>query len=307
MDEPAGITVKEGTAFSELALPKEVTVTLDDGTSRQLPAEWSEEGYDKDTPGEYTLTGMLTLGDDILNPQGMTASVTVTVVSSVWDRLDAVISSAQSKDPEDYTEESWSAVQEALDAALKVKDAADADDQAAAEAADALEQAIEDLVRDVDRTRLESSISGLEKRTEIKELEDLVSQAEKLDPSLYTEDSWNAMTAELNKARAVLISADEDSVKEAVSGLKAAVEALEKADQPQQPDTGGAGDEGNTGDGSGTASSGGSGTSQDGGAGSGQQAAVRTGDPVRAGWLLALTGTAFAAAAGALVWKKRNR
>ena len=74
-----------------------------------------------------------------------------------------------------------------LDAALKVKDAADVDDQAAEEAADALEQAIEGLVRDVDRTRLESSISGLEKRTVIKELEDLVSQAEKLDPSLYTE------------------------------------------------------------------------------------------------------------------------
>lgn len=352
VEEPAGITVKEGTAFSELTLPEQVTVTLDDGTSRQLPAEWSEEGYDKDTPGEYTLTGTLTLGDDILNPQGMTASLTVTVVSSVWERLDAAISSAQSKDPEDYPEESWSAVQEALDAALKVKDAADADDQAAEEAADALEQAIEGLVRDVDRTRLEnaldtagnlletelenhytseswnalkeayeaaskvcadhganqdmidraageleSSISGLEKRTVIKELEDLVSQAEKLDPSLYTEDSWNAMTAELNKARAVLISADadEDSVKEAVSGLKAAIDALKAADQTQQPDTGGAGDEGNTGDG-------GSGPAQD---GSGQQSAVQTGDPVHAAWLLALLGTAFAAAV--LAWKKKKR
>lgn len=238
-----------------------------------------------------------------------------------------------------------------LDAALKVKDAADVDDQAAEEAADALEQAIEGLVRDVDRTRLESaldtagdlletelekhytseswnalkeayeaaskvcadhgadqdmidraagelesSISGLEKRTVIKELEDLVSQAEKLDPSLYTEDSWNAMTAELNKARAVLISADadEDSVKEAVSGLKAAIDALKAADQTQQPDTGGAGDEGNTGDGD-------SGPAQD---GSGQQSAVQTGDPVHAAWLLALLGTAFAAAV--LAWKKRN-
>lgn len=289
VEEPAGITVKEGTAFSELTLPEEVTATLDDGTSRQLPAEWSEEGYDKDTPGEYTLTGTLALGDDILNPQGMTASLTVTVVSSVWERLDAAISSAQSKDPEDYTEESWSAVQEALDAALKVKDAADVDDQAAEEAADALEQAIEGLVRDVDRTRLESSISGLEKRTVIKELEDLVSQAEKLDPSLYTEDSWERGQTALDAARAVL--ADPDA---AQADCDNAQEALEEAMDALEYLPGGAGDEGNTGDG-------GSGPAQD---GSGQQSAVQTGDPVHAAWLLALLGTAFAAAV--LAWKKRN-
>lgn len=423
VEEPAGITVKEGTAFSELTLPEQVTVTLDDGTSRQLPAEWSEEGYDKDTSGEYTLTGTLTLGDDILNPQGMTASVTVTVVSSVWERLDAAISSARSKDPEDYTEESWSAVQEALEAALKVKDTEDADDQAAEEAAEALEQAVSALVRDVDRTGLESalesaadiletemeghytseswealeeayeaalkidadnsadqdmvdraagelenSISSLEKRTEIKELEDLVSKAEKLDPSLYTEESWNAMTAELNKARAVLLSADadEDTVKGAVQNLTAAIDALKAAGQPQEPDTealkesikkaesldrtkytedswervqtaldaaravladpdaaqadcdsaqealeeamdaleylpGGAGDAGNAGN-----SGSGSGPAQDSGSGSGQQGAVQTGDSVHAGRLLAVLGTAFAAAAAVLVRKKRN-
>lgn len=171
-----------------------------------------------------------------------------------------------------------------LDAALKVKDAADVDDQAAEEAADALEQAIEGLVRDVDRTRLESaldtagdlletelekhytseswnalkeayeaaskvcadhgadqdmidraagelesSISGLEKRTVIKELEDLVSQAEKLDPSLYTEDSWERVQTALDAARAVLADpdaaqADCDNAQEA---LEEAMDALE--------------------------------------------------------------------------------
>lgn len=176
-----------------------------------------------------------------------------------------------------------------LDAALKVKDAADVDDQAAEEAADALEQAIEGLVRDVDRTRLESSISGLEKRTEIKELEDLVSQAEKLDPSLYTEDSWERVQTALDAARAVL--ADPDATQ---ADCDNAQEALEEAMDALEYLPGGAGDEGNTGDG-------GSGPAQD---GSGQQSAVQTGDPVHAAWLLALLGTAFAAAV--LAWKKRN-
>lgn len=231
-----------------------------------------------------------------------------------------------------------------LDAALKVKDAADVDDQAAEEAADALEQAIEGLVRDVDRTRLESaldtagdlletelekhytseswnalkeayeaaskvcadhgadqdmidraagelesSISGLEKRTVIKELEDLVSQAEKLDPSLYTEDSWERVQTALDAARAVL--ADPDA---AQADCDNAQEALEEAMDALEYLPGGAGDEGNTGDG-------GSGPAQD---GSGQQSAVQTGDPVHAAWLLALLGTAFAAAV--LAWKKRK-
>lgn len=231
-----------------------------------------------------------------------------------------------------------------LDAALKVKDAADVDDQAAEEAADALEQAIEGLVRDVDRTRLksaldtagdlletelekhytseswnalkeayeaaskvcadhgadqdmidraagelESSISGLEKQTVIKELEDLVSQAEKLDPSLYTEDSWERVQTALDAARAVL--ADPDA---AQADCDNAQEALEEAMDALEYLPGGAGDEGNTGDG-------GSGPAQD---GSGQQSAVQTGDPVHAAWLLALLGTAFAAAV--LAWKKRN-
>ena len=185
-----------------------------------------------------------------------------------------------------------------------MKDAADVDDQAAEEAADALEQAIEGLVRDVDRTRLksaldtagdlletelESSISGLEKRTVIKELEDLVSQAEKLDPSLYTEDSWERVQTALDAARAVL--ADPDA---AQADCDNAQEALEEAMDALEYLPGGAGDEGNTGDG-------GSGPAQD---GSGQQSAVQTGDPVHAAWLLALLGTAFAAAV--LAWKKRN-
>lgn len=360
------ITVKEGTNFGEISLPDQITVKLDDGTEKELPVKWSEEGYKPDVPGEYTLTGVISVGEDILNPQNITASVSVTVVSSVWERLDAAIISAQEKDPGDYTQESWGAVQAALDTALEVKHAQKPSDQDAEKAAEALEKALSALVRDVDKTvlgeRMEAAedilenelenhytaeswsalkeacekaeqiykdsladqseidqaaeevkrcLEGLEKRPEIKELEALVQAAGELDKELYTEESWNEMSAVLNDARSVLLStnADERTVREAAEALSLAMERLQEAGQPEKP---GQTDPGNTGD-AGTGGEDQNGGQNNGaqnggsdGSGGGSQQAVRTGDPIHAAGMLVLAGAAFAAAMTAVIWKKKK-
>ena len=139
----------------------------------------------------YTLNGEITVGEDLLNPQNVTASVTVTVVSSVWERLDAAISSAREKDPEDYTQVSWDAVQKALDAAQAVKNAQQPNDQDAENAATALEQALDALVRDVDKTVLLENLETAEKILE-NELE-----------NHYTAESWKALADVYEEAERV--------------------------------------------------------------------------------------------------------
>ena len=367
--EIPGITVKEGTEFADLGLPERVTAKLDDGTAKELSVKWLEDGYQADVPGKYTLNGEITVGEDLLNPQNVTASVTVTVVSSVWERLDAAISSAREKDPEDYTQESWDAVQKALDAAQAVKNAQQPNDQDAENAATALEQALNALVRDVDKTvllenletaekilenelenhytaeswkaladvyeeaervyadndadqtvidqaaeKLKGCLEGLEKRPEIEELEALVQEAGELDKELYTEESWNNMTAALNNARAVLLSenADEETVKDAAEALRSALEALQEAGEPEEPggsDPGDTDDTGNGGpdQGSGDPNDGNQNSgAQDNGSGHGEQEAVQTGDPIHAFGMTALAGMVSAVVLAAVIWKKKR-
>ena len=74
-----GITVEHGTAFEKIGLPESITVTLDDGTTAEIPVTWSADGYDGNKAGEYVLTGTLTIDETMTNSQGLTASVTVTV------------------------------------------------------------------------------------------------------------------------------------------------------------------------------------------------------------------------------------
>ena len=309
------------------------------------------------------------MGEALLNPQNVTASVTVTVVSSVWERLDAAISSAREKDPEDYTQESWDAVQKALDAAQAGKNAQQPNDQDAENAATALEQALDALVRDVDKTvllenletaekilenelenhytaeswkaladvyeeaervyadndadqtvidqaaeKLKGCLEGLEKRPEIEELEALVQEAGELDKELYTEESWNNMTAALNNARAVLLSenADEETVKDAAEALRSALEALQEAGEPEEPggsDPGDTDDTGNGGpdQGSGDPNDGNQNSgAQDNGSGHGEQEAVQTGDPIHAFGMTALAGMVSAVVLAAVIWKKKR-
>jgi hypothetical protein len=77
---PSAKTVPFGTAFENLDLPSQVTVTLDDQSSSQIDVEWLAGNYDPQTAGTYALTGnLVNLPAGITNSQNLTASINVTV------------------------------------------------------------------------------------------------------------------------------------------------------------------------------------------------------------------------------------
>lgn len=76
------ITVKKGTDFDKLNLPKTVAVTLE--TTRvgeTVEVKWTQGNYDGNTEGTYQLEGELILKDGIENPDGLKAEVVVEVTS----------------------------------------------------------------------------------------------------------------------------------------------------------------------------------------------------------------------------------
>ncbi len=73
------ISVPFGTPFADLSLPRSVAVTLSDGSTMDLDVAWSEEGYNSNQAGNYTLSGILTLPDGVENPLDLKASLPVTV------------------------------------------------------------------------------------------------------------------------------------------------------------------------------------------------------------------------------------
>lgn len=80
VEHPAPLTVPYGTGFDELNLPSTVQVTGDDGNTYTLPVTWQAGNYNGNAAGTYTLTGALDLtGSELLNPDGLTASIQVTV------------------------------------------------------------------------------------------------------------------------------------------------------------------------------------------------------------------------------------
>ncbi len=74
------ITVDYGTPLTGL-LPTTVQVTLDDTSTTNLAVTWDNgiPVYDANTAGTYLFTGTLTLPDNIINPEGFTATVSVIV------------------------------------------------------------------------------------------------------------------------------------------------------------------------------------------------------------------------------------
>lgn len=77
--KPGSISVNKGTVFGQLNLPAAVSATLSTGASKDFGVVWSSAGYNGNAAGTYTLTGTLTMMDGITNPEGLKASVDVTV------------------------------------------------------------------------------------------------------------------------------------------------------------------------------------------------------------------------------------
>lgn len=73
-------TVDYGTAFADLGLPSEVTVTLSDQTQVNVPVQWNSADYQAGVPGEQMIYGTLQIdGNEMTNNSGIRAQAVVTV------------------------------------------------------------------------------------------------------------------------------------------------------------------------------------------------------------------------------------
>ncbi|MFD0715620.1 S-layer homology domain-containing protein [Paenibacillus sp. GCM10027626] len=76
------INVANGTKHSALGLPEEVEVTLNNGNVAEVRITWDDGNpkYDGMKAGAYTFTGKLELPEGVLNPDGLSADIHVTVL-----------------------------------------------------------------------------------------------------------------------------------------------------------------------------------------------------------------------------------
>lgn len=132
-----------------------------------------------------------------------------------YTQLNAAISAAEGKTEAEYTADSWSALQTALNTAKGLT--ASQDQDAVTKAAYELELAIAELEKkpvsvQIDYSKLDTEISAAEALTEAD----------------YTADSWAVLAAALNAAKAAKTSDDQRAVDAAAYDLAAAVAALVK-------------------------------------------------------------------------------
>lgn len=126
--------------------------------------------------------------------------------------LDALIETAEGLNEEDYTPDSWAALEEALEAAKETAE----DPNATQEDVDAAEEA------------LQAAIDALVERADTSELEELIAQAGELDKGEYTDDSWTVLEQALEAAEAVLNdpNATQAEVDQAAALLRYAMDSL---------------------------------------------------------------------------------
>ena len=144
--------------------------------------------------------------------------------------LEEAIAKAETLTEEDYTGESWTALEEAKEAAEAVLADPTATQAQIDEAAAALEEAIAALEKAEEPTEpSEEPTEPVDKS----ELEKAIDKPESLKKADYSKKSWDAMQAALKVAQKVM--ADEDATQEEVD---AAADALNKAIKALVPTTG---------------------------------------------------------------------
>ena len=203
-DEEAGL-VSLAWVGSDLGAEKTLMLTL------KLEISEGSTGsvtYTAENGGCFTNTDAVEVDD---------ATVTVAFDAAVdTTELEKAIEAASGLDADAYTEDSYKALEEALDAALAVLADADATQEEVNEATKNLRDAIAAL----EQTGLDTG-----------KLKAAIEKAEKLDEKLYTEDSFAAVEKALAEGKAVLAKADatQAEVDAATKALNDAMAALKKA------------------------------------------------------------------------------
>ena len=189
--------------------------------------------------------------------------------------LEAAIAEADNLKEADYTAESWSVYQAALQSArtaLEAKESQDAVDQALA----ALNAAKDALVK-AEEEPVAINTASLEKA---------IADAKALKEADYTADSWKALQSALSDAQKALEAKEsQEAVDNATNSLNKAIKALVKKDSSSVKKTDGTTNKSKT---------------------SGSDS-VKTGDPASVfGWL-GLAVSSLGAGMGGFAWKRRKR
>lgn len=126
--------------------------------------------------------------------------------------LNQLIEQASARVEDDYTTTSWAAFATALAEAQSISAAEDANQETVNHAADALQDAMESLVKRADNSNLVAAIHSIKE----------------LDESRYQPDSWAALAQALAEAEKVAANRDAtaDEIEAAYTNLEAAYEAL---------------------------------------------------------------------------------
>ena len=138
-------------------------------------------------------------------------TVNVTVTAADISELQMLIQTAETKDKNNYTADSWAALEQALSEA---KTAINSNNQNVIDAA---------------TEKLGAAINALESLdVNYSELRAYITEAEALNESIYTSESWDVLKKALSNAKTVLGSKDQDIINAAAVELRAAIDGLVK-------------------------------------------------------------------------------
>ena len=142
--------------------------------------------------------------------------------------LEELVEEANGFDAEDYTEESFAALTAAIVVAEEILADEEATEEQVNNALDILQTAIDEL------DAIEEPTPEPEPETDVSELKEAVEEAEGYDAEEYTEASFAALVAALDKAEAVLANeeATQEEVDTALEELDTAIEGLEEVVEP---------------------------------------------------------------------------
>lgn len=154
------------------------------------------------------------------------------------DKLEALIKDARAIDTDDYTEQSVTALNKALEQAKAIGEDANASEAAVAMALEELQAALDNLKEKEDEAEKEDP-DKVDKR----KLEKKVKEAKAIDQALYTKNSLRTFQEKLHAAQAILEDeeASQTAIDDALADLEAAIKQLEKV--KSEPSTPGEGDQ----------------------------------------------------------------
>ncbi|MEJ8777159.1 LPXTG cell wall anchor domain-containing protein [Pseudogracilibacillus sp. ICA-222130] len=140
-------------------------------------------------------------------------------------KLEEILKDIEKLNESDYTKESW----EKLDAAIKSAEKLLSDEEKTQEDVDATFEKVKEAMNELEKKQEE--VEEVDKST----LEKEIKQAEELNESDYTKDSWEKFQTVLKSAQTVLEKeqATEEEVNEALTALKEAVKQLKLKDEQE--------------------------------------------------------------------------